>query len=318
MLPDYLPIIQVSQFHGDEKITNRLLDALREEIAQKGVRVSVVGQLFQHTSDSSVDTRVIEDIISTDLLVVHGPCDKDCAQLVLGHHADIGMIAAATHPRFTCMEISDVAVCADTIFKWLTRCMKSTPLCGCILIGGRSSRMGSPKHLIDERGGKSWLERSVDFLSAHVSNIVISGNGKIPQVLNSLERINDLPGISGPLAGISAVVKQYPFVSWIVMACDMPDVSVESIRWLIDQQRPGRLAVIPHNPLTDRGEPLYGWYDFRCAPLFDSQAVKGEMRMNSLAHCAGVYNPVIPGDLASAWRNVNRPEELDRPPFSRL
>ena len=218
MIPDYLPILQVSQFRGDGKICTRLLDALRQEIAQKGVRVSVVGRLVQHTSDTSVDARVIEDIISTDLLVVNGPCDKDCAQLVFGHHADIGMNAATTHPRFSCLEISDVAVCADTIFKWLIRCMKGTPLYGCILIGGRSSRMGSPKHLIESGGEKSWLERSVDFLSAHVSNIVISGNGEIPQALNSLERINDLPGISGPLAGISAVVEHYPFVSWIVMA----------------------------------------------------------------------------------------------------
>lgn len=318
MLPDYLPIIHVSQFHGDEKIRNLLLDGLRKELAIKGVRVSVVERLTQYTREGGVDSGVIETIANTDLLFVNGRCDKDCAQLDLGQRLDTAVNEAAAYLRFTCPEASETTVCADTIFRWLQGCMNDTPLWGCVLIGGKSSRMGSPKHLIKGGDGKSWLERSVDFLSAQVSNIVISGNGEIPLELDSLERIDDLPGRSGPLAGISAVLKQKPFVSWIVMACDMPDISVESLRWLIDQRRPGRLAVIPHNPQTGRGEPLYAWYDFRCAPLFDVQAAKGAMRMNSLSHCAGVYNPVIPGDLVRAWRNVNRPEELDRPLTERL
>ncbi|MEE4167209.1 MAG: NTP transferase domain-containing protein, partial [Desulfocapsaceae bacterium] len=140
--------------------------------------------------------------------------------------------------------------------------------------------------------------------------VVISGGGAIPQGIASLTRIDDLPGLSGPMAGISAVMKQYPFVSWLVLACDMPDIAPESINWLVEQRRPGRCAVIPRNPLTGRVEPLYGWYDFRSAPLFEFLAAKGDMRMTSLASCPGVYSPMIPESLAGSWRNVNRPEEL--------
>lgn len=314
MLPDYLPIVQVSRPPGDPENCCRVFDVLREEIAQKGVRVGVVKRLGQHSKDIIEDRDNLQSVVSSDLLVVDGQCDLDCAKLYLGHHAGIEKNLGRTSPWFACADISDAVACADTVFNWLTSCMKNTPLWGCVLIGGRSSRMGSPKHLIDGGDGKSWLERSVDLLSSQVARIVISGEGDIPQVLNSLKRIDDLPGLSGPMAGISAVIRQYPFVSWIVMACDMPDITVESIRWIIEQQRPGRLAVIPRNPITDRGEPLYGWYDFRCAPLFDRLAGKGEMRMNKLGQCVGVYNPVIPGNLVGAWRNVNRPEELDRPP----
>jgi molybdopterin-guanine dinucleotide biosynthesis protein A len=316
MLPDYLPIIHMSRSPGDPESCSRLFDALLEEIAQKGVRVGMVERLVQQSKDMIEDGDILQSIVNSDLLVVNGQCDRDCAKLYLGHHAGIEESLERMYPRFTCSDISDAVACADTVFNWLTRCMKSTPLWGCVLIGGRSSRMGSPKHLIDGGDGKSWLEQSVDLLSSQVARIVISGEGDIPQVLNSLKRIDDLPGLSGPMAGISAVIKQYPFVSWIVMACDMPDITVESIRWLIEQRRPGRLAVIPRNPITDRGEPLYGWYDFRCAPLFDQQAGKGEMRMNRLGKCVGVCNPVIPGNLVSAWRNVNRPEELDHPPLT--
>jgi len=315
MLPDYLPIVHVSRSPGDPESCSRLFDVLLEQIAQKGVRVGVVERFVQQSKDIIEDRDILQSIASSDLLVVSGQCDRDCAKLYLGHHAVIEENLETTSPRFSCSDISDAVACADTVFNWLKTCMKNTPLWGCVLIGGRSSRMGSPKHLIDGGDGKSWLERSVDLLSSQVARIVISGQGDIPPLLNSLKRIDDLPGLSGPMAGISAVIKQYPFVSWIVMACDMPDITVESIRWIIEQQRPGRLAIIPQNPITGRGEPLYGWYDFRCAPLLDQLAGKGEMRMNRLGECVGVYSPVIPGKLVSAWRNVNRPEELDHPPL---
>ena len=142
--------------------------------------------------------------------------------------------------------------------------------------------------------------------------IVISGEGVVPRSLSSLTRIDDLSGLSGPMSGISAVIRAYPQVSWIVMACDMPDITVESIRWIMKQRKPGRIAVIPRNPTTKRGEPLYGWYDYRSVRLFDELSVHGELRMNSLAALSGVYQPLIPEHLLGAWRNVNRPEDLGR------
>ena len=127
MLPDYLPIIHVSQFHGDEKIRKLLLDGLRKEIAIKGVRVSVVERLVHYTSGGGVDSGVIENIASTDLLFVNGRCDKDCAQLVLGQHLDTAINETAAYPRFTCPDASQTTVCADIIFRWLEGCMNDTP-----------------------------------------------------------------------------------------------------------------------------------------------------------------------------------------------
>jgi hypothetical protein len=41
---------------------------------------------------------------------------------------------------------------------WLQELSRSTPVCGGILIGGRSQRMGRPKHLL-RHGGGTWLEQ---------------------------------------------------------------------------------------------------------------------------------------------------------------
>ena len=310
MLPDYLPIVCLKQSCGDQTMRSQLFEMLREKLAEKGVRIGVLKQLFHHPEHEKTDQDIIERIAGCDLLVIDGHCAAGRAELVLGQHLIGGQEGEADYPRFSCPSLAEIPLCAETIFNWLIGSMEHTPLWGCVLIGGKSSRMGSPKHLLAGAAGTSWLEQTLGLLSSQVSRVVISGAGDIPPQIGQFARVDDLPGVFGPLAGISAVFRQYPLVSWLVMACDMPDITVESVRWIVEQRRPGRCAVLPLNPITNRIEPLYGWYDFRSAPLIESLIDRGEMRMNRLGRCPGIYCPVIPANLVAAWRNVNRPEEL--------
>ena len=75
------------------------------------------------------------------------------------------------------------------------------PVWGCVLIGGRSRRMGRPKHLI-EAGGCSWLERTVTLIGHCVERVVIAGPGDLPATLVGTEHLADAAGVAGPLAGI--------------------------------------------------------------------------------------------------------------------
>jgi molybdopterin-guanine dinucleotide biosynthesis protein MobB len=184
-----------------------------------------------------------------------------------------------------------------------------TPVWGCVLIGGKSSRMGSPKHLL-QRAGKTWLEEAVDKLASKVEQVVISGSGQIPDTLAALPRVPDAPGLAGPLAGILAVMRWQPAVSWLVTACDQPDAEPESLQWLLDQRRPGRRAVLPDLHGTGQLEPLLAWYDFRCRPLLENIAASGSLRLHALAEQEGMYRAQPPTHLHGSWRNVNTPEEL--------
>ena len=67
------------------------------------------------------------------------------------------------------------------------------PVWGCVLIGGRSRRMGRPKHLI-EAGGCSWLERTVTLLGYCVERVVIAGPGDVPATLAGTEHLADAAG----------------------------------------------------------------------------------------------------------------------------
>lgn len=189
---------------------------------------------------------------------------------------------------------------------------RQTPVWGCVLIGGKSSRMGRPKHLLPQEE-KTWLERAVETLSPLVGQVVISGSGLIPDALADLPRVPDAPGLAGPLAGILAVMRWQPAVSWLVMACDLPDAQPESLRWLLEQRRPGIRAVLPDLNAGGRLEPLLAWYDFRCRPLLEEIAASGPLRLHRLAEQEGICRAMPPAQLHGSWRNVNTPEELAHP-----
>ena len=76
---------------------------------------------------------------------------------------------------------------------------EKAPVWGCVLIGGRSSRMGVPKHLL-EQNGRTWIERTVAILRQQVEQVVIAGSGDLPAVLANLPRVDDVSGLGGPLA----------------------------------------------------------------------------------------------------------------------
>ena len=187
-----------------------------------------------------------------------------------------------------------------------------TPVWGCILIGGRSSRMGQPKHLLTDDYGKTWLEHTVGILKPIVDGIVISGAGTLPESLTGMPRLVDIPGVVGPLTGILAASRWLPSVSWLLVACDMPYISAEAVEWLLSHRRPSDWGCVPRMIGASHFEPLFALYDPRAAGLFESQVLSGDMRMSRVARHPKITNPVIPELLRYGWENVNTPEQLQQ------
>jgi molybdopterin-guanine dinucleotide biosynthesis protein A len=183
------------------------------------------------------------------------------------------------------------------------------PVWGCVLIGGKSRRMGQPKHLL-QQDGRTWVERTVSILRPRVAQVIIAGGGYLPASLAADRRVDDVPGIGGPLAGILAAFRGYPQVSWLVAACDLPDMQDEALQWLLKHRRSGVLAVMPDLAADGRIEPLLAYYDRACRPLLEEMAANGQQQMNLLRREEGVITPQPPFPLRISWRNVNTPQEL--------
>lgn len=189
--------------------------------------------------------------------------------------------------------------------------VRKVPVWASILIGGKSSRMGQPKHLLPlGRGGVNWLEHTVELLTPMVDGIVLSGEGQIPESCSELVRLPDISGVEGPLSGLLAATRWNPLVNWLVVACDMPHISVQAVRWLLSGRRPGSWGRVPRLADSEFCEPLFALYDFRAAQLFEEQLVQSRMRVGEAARHLKVDNPIIPETLRSSWMNINTPEQL--------
>ena len=98
---------------------------------------------------------------------------------------------------------------------------------GVVLAGGKSSRMGQDKALLRLPNGKTLLEHSIELLNRlGLDEVVVSRSPDITPSLSNIRYIGDEYSELGPLAGIAAVITQYPAASaLLVIPTDLPILS---------------------------------------------------------------------------------------------
>jgi molybdopterin-guanine dinucleotide biosynthesis protein A len=88
-----------------------------------------------------------------------------------------------------------------------------------ILIGGKSKRMGSPKHLVELPNGKTMLDMMLEFSCSVGTHTVIIGGD-----ITGQHCIHDLRKQQGPVAGIEALLNSDIDKNYLVVGCDMPNL----------------------------------------------------------------------------------------------
>ncbi len=111
----------------------------------------------------------------------------------------------------------------------------SPPLFGLLLCGGRSSRMGQDKALLQLSGpfgAESLLQRGLRLLrEAGCGGVWLSGD------YPGFAAIPDDPAWRGrgPLAGIASALQRYPEAHWLILPVDMPGMDAPLLRALARQ-----------------------------------------------------------------------------------
>lgn len=146
---------------------------------------------------------------------------------------------------------------------------KRSPIYAGILIGSSSPRDNEGPHHMVIKDGMTWLERAVKNVKPYVDQIVLLGDGKVPESLKEYQVLPDVHDKKGPLSGILAAMRWQPYASWIMMASDMPEITPASIEWLLDQRGPGVRAVLPQLADNSEPEPLFAYYDFRAKSFLE-------------------------------------------------
>ena len=335
------PVLGICGWSGSGKTT--LLEALLQRPAYRALRIAVVkhdahgvsvdrpgkdsDRLYQAGADvllngpdqsllrlhpypdwSSLATRITDLLSDHDLVLVEGHKDTPLPKLWLSAADGADPPASVVHIEGVLARDGARVDAADAfIGPWLQRRWRSAPLCAGLLVGGHSRRMGSPKHLLLHQG-HSWLHRSAQVLAGQVDQIVVLGNQPLPPDTSELLQLADVREAQGPVAGLLSAQRWAPLCNWLMVACDLPQLSPEAIEWLKEQRQPGRWVILPE-VVPGRAEPLLAYYDLRARALLEDLAHREIWAPRTLVGQAQVAQPKVPAALRAAWRNVNTPEE---------
>ncbi len=187
-------------------------------------------------------------------------------------------------------------------------CEPITEVTGVILAGGSSTRMGSNKALLPYRGG-TFIEFIHRRMAAIFRDVIVVTNTPDAYEFMPCPRVADvIPGLGG-LSGIHAALRHAGAEHVFVVACDMPSVSGELVRWMV-ALRDGCDAVIPES--AGGLEPLCAVYGKGALPAIEEELRSGRGKVVSILPRIRVktlsrdeISRIDPGFLS--FRNVNTP-----------
>lgn len=180
---------------------------------------------------------------------------------------------------------------------------------GLVLAGGKSRRMGSDKASLTQ-GGETQLDRAMKLLGAHLDRVFVSTSQDQADdpLRRNYEQIVDAYENLGPVAGILSAMDKNPSVSWLVLACDLPNIDDATIAFLLDNASDDHVATAYRSVHDELPEPLCAIYRPACRAIIDRFVQDG-------ANCPRkilINSPtcLLEQPSPGALHNINSPEDL--------
>ncbi len=201
--------------------------------------------------------------------------------------------------------------------------MTAPEVTGVLLAGGSSRRLGRDKALV-RLAGKTLLESGVEKLAAVCGRVVVSVGSRRLALPPGVSAVSDRLPDRGPLAGLEAGLQAGEGGPALVLACDLPGMTIEVLEALVERHRelPSAGPSSDTSSLADaivlrsggRIQPLCGLYAVSCLPV-----VRACLDGNRLAVAAALdelgvlwldVEPGAPLYHPRLLQNVNAPEDL--------
>lgn len=187
---------------------------------------------------------------------------------------------------------------------------KKADVTGIILAGGKSSRMGKNKALL-EIGGEKIIDKAVSLFKSLFKEVILVTNTPEEYAGLDVKVVTDIfPGkgsLGGIYTGLAYASCDYSFV----VSCDMPFLKRELIEYLIEL-KDGFDVVVPR--LRTGHEPLHSVYSKECLKPIEALIKKGDLRIIDFYPKVRVKE-VSEDELApfisepSPFVNINTPED---------
>jgi molybdopterin-guanine dinucleotide biosynthesis protein A len=129
-------------------------------------------------------------------------------------------------------------------------------LYGLVLAGGKSTRMGSDKGLLTYHDVPQ-QEYLYQLLGQLCDDVFLSiREEQKASIPDGFKAIIDKNEYRGPFNGMLSAHKEYPDVAWLVLACDLPLIDLETLRQLVENRNPNQGATSFATKKTALPEPL--------------------------------------------------------------
>jgi molybdopterin-guanine dinucleotide biosynthesis protein A len=181
---------------------------------------------------------------------------------------------------------------------------------GIILTGGKSTRMGTDKALI-EIDRETLLSKAINLCQNFCDEILISSNSKDHDI-NGIKRIQDEIENCGPMGGIYSSLKHATNEWSFILSVDAINVTSDFVEFL-SKHKTNFDAVVPvHSKMK---EPLIAMYNKNCMDYFKKHLDTRNYKMHHLLESINanfvdaqewvLKNPEI-------FHNVNLPTDLPK------
>ena len=182
---------------------------------------------------------------------------------------------------------------------------------GFVLAGGKSSRMGYDKGLINV-GESTLIQSAVNLMKAFTTNVyILAPTEKYKNI--GVPCIADKIDSRGPLSALyTGLISSRTQIN-IFLACDMPKMRLEFIRYLVKKSSQHDAVLMK---FTDGNvEPLCGIYKKSCLTIIKSNFEHNQYKLSKLLDELNVAY-ISEKDLnylgldRSIFTNINTPEDL--------
>ena len=182
-----------------------------------------------------------------------------------------------------------------------------------ILAGGRSSRMGRDKALL-QLAGKPLIARAVELAQEVTGNVKIVGE---PEKFAAYAAVvADVYRDRGPLGGIHAALRESEAELNLILAVDLPYIPARFLEYLLTRAESSNAAVtVPF--LAGYFQPLCAVYSKQFLSPAEQALAEGRNKIDQLFGevmlCAiSEKNMAANGFNSSIFRNLNTPEDWEQ------
>lgn len=183
-----------------------------------------------------------------------------------------------------------------------------------IFVGGRSTRMGgSPKGRLPTSSGEPIVVRLVRVGREAGLDVVLVGDAApYRELLPDVPALPDDPEGTGPLGGLSALVRSMPSGHAIAVACDMPFVTSAVLERLASHPSSATILA-PRRSLDGPFEPLLARYAIGTVrPALDRALADGLRSFQSFFSRVDVEPLAIDAELEAALVDWDSPDDVSR------